>query len=48
MICVPGCGKSNFINSIALREIPIPMHVDMYHLDREADPTDRRVKSISL
>ena len=36
-----GCGKSNFINSIALREVPIPDHVDMYHLDREADPTDR-------
>lgn len=36
-----GCGKSNFINSIALREVPIPTHIDMYHLDREADPTDR-------
>ncbi len=36
-----GCGKSNFINSIALREVPIPNHIDMYHLDREADPTDR-------
>ena len=36
-----GCGKSNFINSIALREVPIPAHVDMFHLDREADPTER-------
>eukprot|EP01047_Picozoa_sp_COSAG01_P078038 COSAG01_NODE_14273_length_1474_cov_1.242182_1_plen_243_part_10 len=36
-----GTGKTNLINALALREVPIPVHIDMYHLDREAEPTDR-------
>jgi hypothetical protein len=36
-----GCGKTNFLASSAMREIPIPDHVDMYHLTHECDPTDR-------
>ena len=36
-----GSGKTNVLNAIALREIPIPEHVDLYHLHAEAEPTDR-------
>jgi hypothetical protein len=36
-----GSGKTNMINAIALREVPIPEHIDMFHLHREAHPTDR-------
>ena len=36
-----GSGKTNVLNAIALREIPIPDHVDLYHLHAEAEPTDR-------
>ena len=44
-----GAGKTNFINALALREVPIPDHIDMYHLDREAEPTDRSaVESVRL
>jgi len=36
-----GSGKSNFLKCIAEREVPIPGHVDIYHLDQEAEPSDR-------
>jgi hypothetical protein len=36
-----GAGKTNFLASIAMREVPIPEHIDMYHLTHECDPTDR-------
>tara|TARA_B110000977_G_scaffold7481_1_gene10285 strand:+ start:1158 stop:3128 length:1971 start_codon:yes stop_codon:yes gene_type:complete len=36
-----GSGKTNVLNAIALREIPVPDHVDLYHLHAEAEPTDR-------
>uniref|UniRef100_A0A7S0UP19 ABC transporter domain-containing protein n=1 Tax=Polytomella parva TaxID=51329 RepID=A0A7S0UP19_9CHLO len=36
-----GCGKSNFLQCIAKREVPVPEHLDIYHLDQEAEPTDR-------
>ena len=36
-----GCGKSNLLSAIAKREIPIPEHVDIYHLREEAAPSDR-------
>lgn len=36
-----GAGKTNFLASIAMREVPIPDHIDMYHLTHECDPTDR-------
>lgn len=31
-----GCGKSCLLKSLAAREVPIPEHIDIYHLDREA------------
>ena len=36
-----GCGKTNFLECLALREVPIPDHIDLYHLREEAEPTDR-------
>ena len=36
-----GCGKTNFLQVLANREVPIPEHVDLYHLHEEAAPTDR-------
>ncbi|GAX84860.1 hypothetical protein CEUSTIGMA_g12281.t1 [Chlamydomonas eustigma] len=36
-----GSGKSNFLKCLAAREVPIPEHIDLYHLDSEAEPSDR-------
>jgi len=36
-----GCGKTNFLECLANREVPIPDHIDLYHLREEAEPTDR-------
>lgn len=36
-----GCGKTNFLECLARREVPIPDHIDLYHLREEAEPTDR-------
>ncbi|GIL89573.1 hypothetical protein Vretimale_1869 [Volvox reticuliferus] len=36
-----GSGKSNFLKCIAKREVPIPDHLDIYHLDQEAEPSER-------
>jgi ATP-binding cassette subfamily F protein 2 len=35
-----GCGKSTLLTSIGLRELPIPDHMDIYHLTREIDASD--------
>jgi ATP-binding cassette subfamily F protein 2 len=36
-----GCGKTNFLQVLANREVPIPNHLDLYHLHAEAAPTNR-------
>jgi ATP-binding cassette subfamily F protein 2 len=36
-----GCGKTNFLSVLANREVPIPDHLDLYHLSEEVAPTDR-------
>ena len=36
-----GCGKTGFLECLARREVPIPDHIDMYHLKEEAEPTKR-------
>lgn len=36
-----GCGKTSFLQCLANREVPIPSHIDLYHLCTEAEPTDR-------
>ncbi|KAL5716993.1 ATP-binding cassette sub- F member 1 [Ranunculus cassubicifolius] len=35
-----GCGKSTLLASIGARELPIPEHMDIYHLTREIDASD--------
>jgi ATP-binding cassette subfamily F protein 2 len=40
-IGINGSGKTNVLNAIAMREIPVPEHVDLYHLHAEAEPTER-------
>lgn len=35
-----GCGKSTLLTAIGLREVPIPEHMDIYHLTKEIDATD--------
>jgi ATP-binding cassette subfamily F protein 2 len=35
-----GCGKSTLLNAIGCRELPIPEHMDIYHLAREIEATD--------
>lgn len=35
-----GCGKSTLLSSIGCRELPIPDHMDIYHLTREIEASD--------
>ncbi|KAK1260645.1 ABC transporter F family member 1 [Acorus gramineus] len=35
-----GCGKSTLLTAIGCRELPIPEHMDIYHLTREIDASD--------
>lgn len=54
-----GSGKTNFLQCLANREVPIPAHVDLYHLREEARlaspsrsassaSSDRRTLSVAL
>jgi len=36
-----GCGKSTMLSCIGAREIPIPDHFDIYHLQREIEASDK-------
>jgi len=35
-----GSGKSTLLACLAARELPIPDHIDIWHVHREAEPTD--------
>ncbi|CAL9057976.1 unnamed protein product [Musa banksii] len=35
-----GCGKSTLLSAIGCRELPIPDHMDIYHLTREIEASD--------
>ncbi|KAH7404179.1 hypothetical protein KP509_15G013900 [Ceratopteris richardii] len=35
-----GCGKSTLLAALGCRELPIPEHMDIYHLTREIEATD--------
>jgi ATP-binding cassette subfamily F protein 2 len=41
LIGANGSGKTTLLAAIAAREIPIPEHVDIWHLHEEAAPSDR-------
>lgn len=36
-----GCGKSTMLETIGSREIPIPMHIDIFHLKNEMEASDK-------
>lgn len=36
-----GCGKSSLLEAIGRRELPIPEHIDIYHLTMEMPPSDK-------
>ena len=38
-ICLPG--KSSLLSALGNREITIPQHIDIFHLRREAAPTEK-------
>ncbi|KAI3903021.1 hypothetical protein MKW92_027556, partial [Papaver armeniacum] len=35
-----GCGKSTLLTAIGFRELPIPEHMDIFHLTREIEASD--------
>lgn len=35
-----GCGKSTLLKALGARELPIPGHIDIFHLDREMEASD--------
>ncbi|CAN1258173.1 ABC transporter F family member 1 [Linum perenne] len=35
-----GCGKSTLLTALGYRELPIPEHMDIYHLSREIEASD--------
>ncbi|XP_078518908.1 ATP-binding cassette sub-family F member 2 isoform X3 [Lissotriton helveticus] len=41
LIGLNGVGKSMLLSAIGKREVPIPDHIDIYHLTREMPPTEK-------
>jgi ATP-binding cassette subfamily F protein 2 len=41
LIGANGSGKSTLLQALAAREIPVPEHIDIWHLHTEAKPSDR-------
>lgn len=41
LIGLNGCGKSSLLCALECRELPIPEHIDIYHLRREIEPSDK-------
>lgn len=41
LIGLNGCGKSTLLKAIADRDIDIPKHVDIFHLEREIEASDK-------
>lgn len=48
MIGENGCGKTTFLKALAAREIPIPEHVDIYHLNGEVPPSDMTAQEVVI
>ncbi|KAJ8425952.1 hypothetical protein Cgig2_016232 [Carnegiea gigantea] len=40
LVGLNGCGKSTLLTAIGCRELPIPEHMDIYHLTREIEASD--------
>lgn len=41
LIGLNGCGKSSLMSALGNRELPIPDHIDIFHLQREMPPSDK-------
>eukprot|EP00079_Xenopus_tropicalis_P018828 XP_004921084.1 PREDICTED: ATP-binding cassette sub-family F member 2-like [Xenopus tropicalis] len=41
LIGLNGTGKSMLLSAVGGREVPIPEHIDIYHLTREMPPSDK-------
>jgi len=41
LIGLNGSGKSSLLNSLGYRELPIPEHISVYHLEREASASEK-------
>lgn len=41
LIGLNGCGKSSLLSALGNREVPIPEHIDIYHLQHEMAPSDK-------
>jgi len=40
LIGLNGCGKSSLLNCLGNREVPIPSHLSIFHLEREIEATE--------
>lgn len=41
LIGLNGCGKSSLMSALGNRELPIPEHIDIFHVQREMPPSDK-------
>ena len=41
LIAQNGAGKTTLLKILATRQVPIPDFIDIWYLDKEADPSDR-------
>lgn len=41
MVGLNGSGKSTLLMAVSEREIPIPNHIDIFHLAEETEPSDK-------
>ncbi|XP_006814553.1 ATP-binding cassette sub-family F member 2-like [Saccoglossus kowalevskii] len=41
LVGLNGSGKSTFLTALGLREVPIPDHIDIFHLTREISASDK-------
>lgn len=41
LIGLNGCGKSSLLSALGNREVPIPSHIDIWHLKREMPPSKK-------
>ncbi|XP_048004897.1 ATP-binding cassette sub-family F member 2 isoform X1 [Leguminivora glycinivorella] len=41
LVGLNGCGKSSLLSALGRREVPIPEHIDIFHLTREMPASDK-------
>ncbi|XP_013390945.1 ATP-binding cassette sub-family F member 2 [Lingula anatina] len=48
LIGLNGCGKSTLLSVLGNREVPIPDHIDIFHLRREMPPSDKTALEVVM